>query len=333
MAEKWKYKVIGNENIITQLRIAVTSARARNASVPHTMFAGPPGTGKTTTARMIAERLGTKFLQGHPDSLKTYKDLKPLVGQFSMEGYDEAGKVTGNIKPTILFLDEIHNLPLKGQEMLGIAMENFILPMPSQHQEFVRWIPQFTLIGATTDEGKLAKPFRDRFNLRFHFSTYSLDEATEIIIYHAGQLGIGISGEAVGEIARRSRGVPRIMVGLLKRCRDTALSLGRDVIEKWTTLQTFKMMGLNQEGLNLMDIKLLKTLFSTNKPMGEQNLSVVLSESPENIRNSMEPYLIQKGLMVRGPRGREITDKGIRYLSHRGYIDKMEAMRILIERS
>jgi len=245
MAKKeLKHKIIGNQDILVQLRIAVTSAKARNVAPPHMLFSGAAGCGKTTTARMVAEGLGTKFLQGHPDSLKSYKDLKPLIGQFSLIGYTEHGETVGTISPTILFLDEIHNLPLKGQEMLGIAMENFIMPMPTQNQEFVRWIPQFTLIGATTDEGKLAKPFRDRFKLRFLFTVYDLEETIEIIKYHASKLDKieHISGEAITEIALRSRGVPRIMVGLLERCRDTALSLKRNKIEKWVALQTFKMM-------------------------------------------------------------------------------------------
>lgn len=336
MAKKeMKYKIIGNDDIRAQLRIAITSARARNVAPPHILFAGAAGCGKTTTARLMAEALGTKFLQGHPDSLKSYKDLKPLIGQFSLVGYTEHGERVGPVSPTILFLDEIHNLPLKGQEMLGIAMENFIMPMPTQNQEFVRWIPQFTLIGATTDEGKLAKPFRDRFKLRFIFTVYDLEETIEIIKYHASKLEKieHISSEAITEIAMRSRGVPRIMVGLLERCRDTAVALKRNKIEKWTALQTFKMMEVNTEGLGRSDINLLKALFAINKPVGQQNLSVILNESPDNILNSLEPFLIQQGLMIRGPRGRELTNSGIKYLSEKGYIDKMEAMKVLIERS
>jgi len=330
---KYSAKIIGNKDTRLQLRISLNSAKTRNAAPPHMLFAGAPGCGKTTMAKLVAEYLGTKFTQGSPESLKGYKDLKPLISQLDMRGYDGKGNKIGLIVPTIIFLDEIHNLPLKGQEILGIAMENFILPTPAQSREFVRWLPEFTLIGATTNDGKLSKPFRDRFGLRFQFQTYNLEESAKIVEYHAGQIGMDIDSDAVSEVAMRSRGTPREMVSFLKRCRDTALAYGRDKISIWVTKKTFDLIQVNEEGLAMSDIKLLAALFSANKPVGEQNLSIILNMSPKTITSALEPFLIQKGWMVRAPRGREITDKGIQYLADKGYIDEMEANRVLMERS
>jgi Holliday junction DNA helicase RuvB len=331
--KRYSAKIIGNNDTRLQLQIALHSAKKRNVAPPHILLTGAAGCGKTTTARLVAEYLGTNFIEGSAESLKSYKDFRPVVSQLDLSGYDGKGKIIAGIKPSILFLDEIHNLPLKGQEVLGIAMENFILPTPAQSKMLVRWLPQFTVIGATTNDGRLSKPFKDRFKLKFIFQPYNQKEAEEIITYHASRLGVKIDSHAIEQIAMRSRGTPRVMVSFLERCRDTALAFGRDTLNRWVTQKTFELIQVNEDGLEISDLRLLTALFTANKPVGEQNLSIILNVSPKTITNSLEPYLIQQELMVRAPRGREITDKGIRYLAEKGYIDEMEANRVLMERS
>ena len=277
--------------------------------------------------------MGAKFVMLSADSLRTFKDVKNLAQQLDYTGYNANGEKVGRTNPAIVFLDEIHNLPVKGQEYLGIAMEQFVLPIQVKGgEEILQWLPEFTVVGATTNDGKLTKPFRDRFKLRFVYTTYSLTEAKQIVEYHAGRLGVKITPEAVYEVAKRGRGVPRILVGYLERVRDYALANNKDIVGKTDALVMFEMMDVNEDGLTLADRKLLIALFKTNSPVGLENLSIMLNESPGTISGTLEPFLIQKGLIVRGGRGRIITNEGIDYLADRNYIDNMEAMKIRMER-
>lgn len=327
-----KVKVVGNEITKAQLVIAVTSARIRNCALPHTLLAGAAGCGKTTTAHWISQLTEAKLIMLSADSLRTFKDVKAIAQQLDYSGYNADGDKTGNTSPAIVFLDEIHNLPLKGQEYLGIAMEQYVLPVQLQGVEFTQWLPEFTIVGATTNDGKLSKPFRDRFKLRFVYTTYSIEEAKEIVRYHAGRLELDISDDAVDEIAKRGRGVPRILVSYLERVRDYSVANNKPSISKVDAITTFQWMKVNDDGLTAADIALLIALFKTNAPVGLENLSIMLNESPGTISGTLEPFLIQKGLIVRGGRGRLITNEGIDYLADREYIDNMAAMKVRMER-
>lgn len=327
-----KVVVVGNQITLTQITVAAASAIKRNCALPHVLLAGAAGCGKTTTANWIAQLLAAKLIMLSAESLKNFKDVKNMAQQLDYTGYDADGSKAGKTRPAIVFLDEIHNLPLKGQEYLGIAMEEFILPVQLQGEEFMQWLPEFTLVGATTNDGKLSKPFRDRFKLRFVYTTYSLEEARQIVEYHAGRLNVNINKEAVEEIAKRGRGVPRILVSYLERVRDFTIASGRSEVTKEDALVTFKMMNVNDDGLTGADVALLIALFKTNAPVGLENLSIMLNESPGTIKSTLEPFLIQKGLIVRGGRGRIITNEGIDYLADREYIDNMAAMKVRMER-
>ena len=327
-----KVKVVGNEITKAQLVIAATSAKIRNCALPHVLLAGAAGCGKTTTAHWISQLTSAKLIMISSDSLRTFKDVKAIAQQLVYSGYDADGKKIGDTCPAFVFLDEIHNLPLKGQEYLGIAMEQYVLPVQLQGEEFVQWLPEFTIVGATTNDGKLSKPFRDRFKLRFVYTTYSIEEAKEIVRYHAKRLELSISDEAVDEIAKRGRGVPRILVSYLERVRDFSVANKKGELSKTDALTTFQWMSVNDDGLTAADIKLLIALFKTNAPVGLENLSIMLNESPGTISGTLEPFLIQKGLIVRGGRGRIITNEGIDYLADREYIDNMAAMKVRMER-
>jgi Holliday junction DNA helicase RuvB len=327
-------KLIGNENIFLQLNIATKSAIIENRSLPHMLLTGAAGCGKTSTAKYIAKNSGADFLEIAHESINVRDDVLVLRDQLNMEGYEKrTGNKTEKICPTIVFIDEIHRLSSTGQEYLGIAMENWIIPVEkkqakiSYYGEFGlnregrgRWCPRFTLIGATTNDGLLTKPFKDRFKLRFVFSTYTFEESKEIVASHAEELKITINEEAIIEIAKRGRGVPRVLVTLLERCRDTA-SYTNSIVDLVITQATFRLMGIDPNGLTPTDIRIMKSLHESENPIGLDNLSIITNESPKAISETIEPYLIQQGFITRGSRGRTLTDKGREYLEINKHID------------
>jgi len=327
-------KLIGNKEVFLQLNISTKSAIMENRSLPHILLTGAAGCGKTSTAKYIAKNSGAEFLEATHESIKTRDDILALRDQLNMEGYD---KQTGNkieqVRPTIVFIDEIHRLSSTGQEHLGIAMENWIIPVEkkqakiSYYGEFGlnregrgRWCPRFTLIGATTNDGLLTKPFKDRFKFRFIFSTYTFEESKQIVITHAKRLGAFINEEAVVEIAKKGRGVPRILVTLLERCKDTA-SYTSSIIDLAVAQATFKLMGIDPNGLTPTDIHIMKSLYKSENPIGLDNLAIITNESPKAISETVEPFLIQRGFITRGSRGRLLTDKGREYLVMNNHVD------------
>ena len=327
-------KLIGNKDILVQIDIAIRSAIQENRSIPHMLMSGAAGCGKTSTSKHIADITGGKFASIACDAIKGRTDLLQLVEDFDRTGYDIYGKKLKDrcIKHNIVFIDEIHNLSLAGQEHLGVLMEEWYVPVTGREMksdpldafrgitERTRWSPAFTLIGATTNDGKLSKPFRDRFKIRFVFTPYSEKDSVHIAIVHAEQLKIQITEKAAFEIAKRGRGVPRIIVSLLERCRDMALVINEKVITPGITIVTFKELGIDETGLNSTDIKLLKMMYEVEDPIGLDNVAVRLNESPKVILEAIEPYLIQRGLLIRASKGRKITDKGRRYLLDNGHI-------------
>lgn len=331
-------KLVGNENIHKQLHIAISSAIKENRPLPHTLLSGAAGCGKTSTAKHIAQITGCTFVNVAYDRLKTKDDILSLVKQLDKRGYDRYGNKVGPVRPTIVFVDEVHGLNIVGQEHLGIMMEEWYVPVDAKQSKInprdnanphgnIRWVPQFTLIGATTNDGMLSKPFRDRFKLRFLFSTYNPEESFYIVKAHVGRLNemdktqsIDITDEASLEISKRGRGVPRIMVGLLERCRDYAITTNAKVITKVETDKVFDLMGIDDTGLTPVDVKLLTFLYEVKEPVGLDNLSIMLNESKQVLLESAEPYLIQRGFITRTPRGRILTDKGRDYLIEYGHI-------------
>jgi Holliday junction DNA helicase RuvB len=304
--------IIGHENTKRQIEVSVNAANIRNMAVPHMLFSGAAGCGKTTFARYIAETTNVPFLSVVPNDLKDYESVLSILDRLNHENYDDSGNRIGKIKPTILFLDEIHNLPLKGQELLGLVMERFMIESSKPNKYF--WVPFFTMIGATTLSGKLSKPFRDRFKIVFNFEPYILPEMGQIVGYHASRFGIKITSSAVLEIAKRSRGTPRIAVGFVERVRDKMLSMRAVVATAPIVQSTFEELGIDEEGFSTLELRILKILFDTGMPVGLDNLSIILQEDSKSIRDFAEPYLIRKGLIIVSGKGRIITEKGVQYL-------------------
>lgn len=312
--------LIGHVATKKQIEIAVKAASKRNTAPPHMLFAGVAGCGKTSMARYISSRCDYSFLQVPATDLKDYKSILDVFESFDTTGYDHMGDRVGEVKPTILFIDEIHRLPVTGQEPLGICMEEYQLA--SGKEGFSFWIPYFTLVGATTDDGSLSKPFRERFKMRFVFDTYDRNEIIQIIGMHAERIGVEITPKAAYMIAKRGRGVPRMVVGYLERARDLCLSYDGNTITSIMVEETFNEMGIDKSGFTSVELKILKVLYDSKIPVGLENLSVITGESVKTLSASAEPFLIRKGFVLRSGRGRIITKEGKDYLSENGYTGK-----------
>lgn len=313
-------KFVGHEEEKRQIEIAMYAANKRNMSIGHMLFAGAAGCGKTSMAREVAKQTNTSFISASADELKDEKSVRVLMKNLNESGYDEKGCRIKQIKPSILFLDEIHTLSLKGQEVLGIIMEEF--KMNSSRPNKYHWIPYFTLVGATTNDGLLSKPFRDRFKFRFVFEPYTKKEIIEILFNNVKDYKMVLTPAASRMIAKRGRGIPRIAKGYLERTRDMALVLNSKIITTRIVKHTFDDLGIDEEGLTKVEQKILEALYTLNMPVGVENLSIIVNESPKTLIESIEPFLIQKGYLVRGGRGRVITPKGIEYLESKSQLRK-----------
>ena len=306
-------RIIGHTNTKEQIGIAVDSAKKLNMAPPHMIFSGAAGCGKTTMAKYVASVVGGNFLSYSPDSLKNYDDVLDALDKLDHSGYNNTGDRIAEVKPTVLFFDEIHRMPILGQEKLGIAMEEFRIESGIPNTFF--WVPYFTIIGATTDEGLLSKPFMDRFKLKFTFEPYSMAESQQIVKTHAKRLKLKITPAAIREISMRGRGVPRILVRYLERVRDAGLAYGSIILTSGLAKTVFSKLNIDENGLTRADIKVLRALVRAAGPVGLENLSIITNESPRTLSYSIEPYLIQKGLMIRKGTGRTITAEGEEYLS------------------
>jgi Holliday junction DNA helicase RuvB len=312
--------VIGHEKMKKQIKVAIASAKHRNSAPPHMLFSGHPGCGKTSMAKEVAKMLGTDFISVIPEELKNQKNILHLLESLDYNGYDEKGNRIKQIKPTVIFLDECHRLPMYGQEKLGIAMENFSIETGQANRFY--WLPYFTLIGATTLTGELSKPFLDRFKLNFFFEPYNLHDSFDIVNYHAKRLEVFITPKAIRDIVRRGRGIPRIMISYLERSRDTLYALQGQVITSNITNHTFENMGIDETGFNKIELKILKALYNAEKAVGLETLAVITGESQKTIKNDIETYLVREEYMSRSGSGRTITPKGRLYLEEQGYVGK-----------
>lgn len=290
---------IGQEKVKSQLQIYIQAAKQREEALDHCLLYGPPGLGKTTMAMVIANEMGVNIKTTSGPTIEKPGDLVAILNEL------EPGDV--------LFIDEIHRLPRVAEEVLYSAMEDFYIDImvgqgTTAHPVHFP-LPPFTLIGATTRAGMLSAPLRDRFGIIAHMEYYQERELKEIVLRSADIFQAEIVEEGALEIARRSRGTPRIANRLLKRVRDFAQVQSDGVIKRQIADQASTLLQVDKIGLDYIDQKLLKTLIEVyhGGPVGLNTLAVNIGEEPDTVEDMYEPYLIQCGLMKRTSRGRMAT--------------------------
>ncbi len=300
---------IGQEKIKESLEIYIKAALARHESLDHVLLYGPPGLGKTTLAQIVANEL--------------HVNLKVISGPTIERSGDLAAVLSQLEEGDVLFIDEIHRLPRFVEEILYSAMEDYVLDVLIGKDSTAKSIrvdlPPFTLIGATTRYGDISSPLRDRFGVIFHLDYYNTKELNEIIKRTALVYNAKIDDEAALELAKRSRGTPRIANRLFRRVRDFAEVKNEGVINLEITKYALSQLGVDDSGLDMRDHKYLKTLIEIyhGGPVGVEALAASLSEEVSTLEDVYEPYLLQEGFIKRSNRGRVATEKAYKHLNYK----------------
>jgi holliday junction DNA helicase RuvB len=297
---------VGQAAARDNLRVFIEAARARGEALDHVLFFGPPGLGKTTLAQIVAREMGVGF--------------RATSGPVIARSGDLAALLTNLEEGDVLFIDEIHRLAPAVEEVLYPAMEDRALDLmigegPSARSVRID-LPRFTLVGATTRQGLLTTPLRDRFGIPVRLQFYTVEELTRVVTRAAGLLGLGISADGAGEVARRSRGTPRIAGRLLRRVRDFADVAGAPIVDADVADRALNRLEVDRVGLDAMDRRYLTMIADIYRggPVGVETLAAGLLEPRDTIEEVIEPYLIQIGMVARTARGRCLNAAGWKHL-------------------
>lgn len=297
---------VGQEAIKDQLAVSITAAASRGEALDHVLFAGPPGLGKTSLAQIVAAELGVAFTQTAGPALERKGDV--------------ASYLSGLEPRAVFFVDEIHRLPRALEETFYPAMEDGLLPITVGQGAGARVVtlplPPFTLIGATTRTGLLTTPLRDRFGIHHRLEHYGPDDLAAIVRRSARLLGVEIDADGAVAIATRSRGTPRVANRLLRRVRDYAEVRHSGVVTAEIAAAALDLLEVDDQGLDRLDREILRAICErfSGGPVGLSTLSVAVGEEQDTIEDVYEPYLLQRGLIERTPRGRAATRHAYRHL-------------------
>ncbi len=297
----------GQSRVKENLRVLIDAASSRNEPLDHVLFSGPPGLGKTTLAQVVANEMGGT--------------LHTTSGPAITRPVELSATLTNLGEGDVLFIDEIHRLSRNVEEILYSAMEDFVLDIimgDGPGARSMRFeIPPFTLVGATTRTGLLTGPLRDRFGISYRLDYYTVEELTQIVLRSAGILGVDIDLPGAQEVASRSRGTPRLANRLLKRVRDYAQVRAQGTVTWQVAAEALAFFEIDELGLDWMDTKILRALAETfrGRAVGLSTLASAVGEDPSTIEEVYEPFLLQQGLMVRTPQGRQATLAAFEHLS------------------
>ncbi|MBQ4203718.1 MAG: Holliday junction branch migration DNA helicase RuvB [Thermoguttaceae bacterium] len=298
--------IVGQREVYERIKIAVQAAKKRGETLGHILFDGPPGLGKTTFAMCIPRELGVSIQIANGATMRAPKDIVPYL--------------TNAEEGSVLFIDEIHRMQKTVEEFLYPAMEDFRVDVVMGEGVSARTLniplKPFTLIGATTRTGLISAPLRDRFQMREHLDFYSEEELTEIVLRNAEKLNMSIDGEAALEIAKRSRGTPRLANNRLRWVRDYADAKADGIVTPKVARDALVMQGIDELGLDAQDIKVLATIWRVFQggPVGIEAVAHTMNVAPDSLVDEVEPYLLRSELLVRTPRGRRLTRKGLRHI-------------------
>lgn len=298
---------IGQKSVVSNIEVMIYSALKREAALDHVLLSGPPGLGKTSLAYVVANGLGTNLHTISGPALEKKGDLAALLTNLSPRD--------------VLFIDEIHRMPIAIEEILYSAMEDFridiVIGQGASSRTMSINIEPFTLIAATTRPGMLSNPLRDRFIAHLHFDFYTESDLKIIIKENAKKIDIKIEEDALVLMSKCSRGTPRIANRLLRRVRDYSIFNNRNTINLIDVESTLSMLEIDHFGLDRMDRKILTVIqdFYAGGPVGIEALSATLSEDKDTIEDVYEPYLLKEGYLIRTPRGRECSEKGKRHIA------------------
>jgi holliday junction DNA helicase RuvB len=290
---------VGQEQAVASLRVSVEAARQRGECVDHVLLYGPPGLGKTTLAGVIANEMQTTLVTTSGPAIERGGDLLGILSNLN--------------EKDVLFIDEIHRLPRVVEELLYPAMEDFAVNFITERGLHARSIKHrlspFTLVGATTRPGMLSAPLRERFGIFHHLDFYSEAELTRIVVRSASILGARIDSTGAGEIARRSRGTPRIVNRLLRRVRDYAQVAGDGAIGRGVASSALELEGVDPQGLDRLDLRFIDAIIDHygGGPVGIEAVAATINDEAESLMEMVEPYLLKIGFLVRTSAGRRLT--------------------------